>query len=231
MGSIAPKTLMWEGAETIYGLGVLSSTIPKQWSDPSGPEEIRQRKISALALSNWAARTPPMSARRLADIAVVDGDYTGRAVPEIQQTTPFIFEKELVPIVTFECWGNMASINKTVNWRMAERIGKMIADAGYSKCAQAGFCYSVREMKEALIHGTLTECYEVGKALRLAVEEGRDPAEAAAEKVGGYIVCRGTVVKKEWWDKIGYYWGYHTIQGEDDFRGTEVKIWFKNENQ
>lgn len=234
MGSIAPENPeAVREREIIYGLGAPEYDFTQAMVGAvRALEELRGRKISVLVPSELGGANSATCLCAAAElgIAAVDGDYSGRAVPEIQQTTPFIFEKELLPIVTFDCWGNMASINKTVNWRMAERIGKMIADAGYSKCAQAGFCYSVREMKEALIHGTLTECYEVGKALRLAVEEGRDPAEAAAEKVGGYIVCRGTVVKKEWWDKIGYYWGYHTIQGEDDFRGTEVKIWFKNEN-
>ena len=157
-------------------------------------------------------------------ISVVDGDYTGRAIPEIQQTTPFIFEKELLPVASFDCWGNEANITKTVNWRMTERIGKMVADAGYSKCAQAGFAFSVKDMNETLMHGTLTECYEVGKALRIAVEQDKDPAQAAIDTVGGWIVCRGKVTKKEWWDKIGYYWGIHTITGEGEFDGMELRI-------
>ncbi|HHX27935.1 MAG TPA: DUF917 domain-containing protein [Firmicutes bacterium] len=234
MGSIAPEDPdVVKERETIYGLGAPEFDYTQAMvGSIRALEEIRQRKISALApIELGGANTAAcLCAAAELDIAVVDGDYTGRAIPEIQQTTPFIFEKELLPVASFDCWGNVANITKTVNWRMTERIGKMIADAGYSKCAQAGFCFPVREMNEALIHGTLTECYEVGKALRLAAEEGRDPAQAAIDMVGGHIVCRGRVIKKEWWDKIGYYWGTHTIQGEGGFKGIELKIWFKNEN-
>lgn len=234
MGSIAPEDPeVVKEREIIYGLGPPEYDFTQAMVGAiRALEELHQKKITALSpIELGGANTAAcLCAAAELGIVAVDGDYTGRAIPEIQQTTPFIFEKHLLPVTSFDCWGNVATINKTVNWRMAERIGKMIADAGYSKCAQAGFFFPVSEMNEALIHGTLTECYEVGKALRLAVEEGRDPAEAAIKRVGGHIVCRGTVVKKEWWDKIGYYWGYHTIQGEGDFKGTELKIWFKNEN-
>src|SRR5699024_11421593 len=50
--------------------------------------------------------------------------------------------------------------------------------------------------KKALIHGTMSACYEVGKALRLAVEAGLDPADTIAEKVGGWVICKGTVTGK-----------------------------------
>ena len=31
-------------------------------------------------------------------------------------------------------------------------------------------------------------------------------------------------------DKLGYYWGTHTINGAEQFEGNTYKIWFKNEN-
>ena len=78
----------------------------------------------------------------------------------------------------------------------------MIADGGYSS-APRRICY-VSEMNEALIHGTLTECYEVGRALRLAVEEvgilQRQP-----QRVGSHTYAAARC-QEEWWDKIGYYW-------------------------
>ena len=234
MGSIAPEDPeVVREREVIYGLG------PQQYDYTQAMvgsiralEEMHGKKISALVpIELGGANTAAcLCAAAEMGIVAVDGDYTGRAIPEIQQTTPFIFEKELLPVTSFDCWGNVANITKTVNWRMTERIGKMIADGGYSKCAQAGFCIPVKEMNEALMHGTLTECYAVGRALRLAAEQGRDPAQAAVDTAGGWIVCRGKVTKKEWWDKIGYYWGVHTITGEGAFQGTEIKIWFKNEN-
>ena len=234
MWSIAPESPeIAKERETIYGLGPQTHDYTQAMVGAVRIlEQLHGQAISALIpIELGGANTAAcIAAAAEMGISAVDGDYTGRAIPEIQQTTPFIKERELLPVASFDCWGNTACITGSVNWRMAERIGKMIADGGHSKCAQAGFFLPVKEMQETVIPGTLSECFQVGRTIRLAVEAGRDPAAAAAGTVGGTIVCRGKVVKKEWWDKIGYYWGTHTIAGEGEFAGTQLKIWFKNEN-
>ena len=232
MGSIAPEDPETaKEREAVYGLGPQTHDYTQAMVGAVRMlEKLHGQKISTLVpIELGGANTAAcIAAAAEMGICVVDGDYTGRAIPEIQQTTPFIKERELLPVASFDCWGNTACITGSVNWRMAERIGKMIADGGYSKCAQAGFFMPVEEMRETVIHGTLSECMQAGRTIRLAA--GQDPAAAVAKAVGGTIVCRGKVVKKEWWDKIGYYWGTHTIAGEGGFAGTELKIWFKNEN-
>ncbi len=160
----------------------------------------------------------------------VDGDYTGRAIPEIFQTTPYIHEKQLLPLSSCDAWGNICVVKEAINWRMAERIGKMLSVAAFTGCAMAGFAFPAREMKETLVQGTMTECYELGKRIREAGEQGGDPVTAAAEMLGGWVLCRGVVSKKEWWDKDGYFWGWHTFTGQGKYSGTELKVFFKNEN-
>jgi hypothetical protein len=94
----------------------------------------------------------------------------------------------------------------------------------------AGFIMTGKETKDTIIEGTLTKCYNVGKLIREKREAGENPVKAVAEYLDGWVVGKGTVVKKEWEDKLGYYWGTHTIKGEGEFEGEELKIWFKNEN-
>lgn len=234
MGSIAPETDEVKRERTvIYGLGdpPLDNTQAMVRA-VTHLEKIKGKEVTALVPIELGGGNTAACIAAAAEkgIAVVDGDYTGRAIPEIQQTTPYIFEKELMPITSVDWWENVAVIPEAVNWRMAERIGKMVSAAGYGKCAQAGFFFSNKDMKEILIKSTMTECYEVGKAIREAVENNEDPAEAAIAVAGGWIVFRGQVTAKEWKDENGYYWGTHTISGVDEFTGSELKIWFKNEN-
>jgi DUF917 family protein len=234
MGSIAPMTEETRREmKEIYGLkeplynytGIMKNAV-------TALQELVGQKISALIpieLGGANAASCACAAAELG-IAMLDCDYTGRAIPEIQQTTPFVYEKELLPITSCDAWGNTAVINKSYNWRMAERVGKQLSVAGYGLCGQAGFFMNAADTRDALINGTMTECYQVGKLLREACEAGKAPAEAVAAELGGWLVCKGTVTGKKWWDKIGYYWGEHTITGQGEFSGVEVKIWFKNEN-
>lgn len=190
------------------------------------------KKVSALIPIELGGANAAACISAAAELGVVvlDGDYTGRAIPEIQQTTPFIYEQNLTPVVACDGWGEMATIESAVNWRMVERIGKQLAVAGFSYSAQAGFFADGASTKKALIHGTLSDCYEVGKSLRLAVEEGFDPADTIVKKVGGWVICKGVVTGKHVEDKDDYYWATHEITGAGGYEGVELKIWLKNEN-
>lgn len=233
MGSIAPITEETIKEMRIFGLieqkydfkDVLALSV-------KALEKYTGKKAKALIPIELGGANAAACISAAAEIGIVilDGDYTGRAIPEIQQTTPYLFEKNLLPITSCDGWGNTGIIDNAINWRMAERIGKLISAAGYSICGQAGFLMNGKDTKEIIIHGTMTECYELGKMIREEREAGRDPIEAVTEKLGGWVICNGTVTKKEWEDKVGYYWGCHTFTGDEEFEGTILKIWFKNEN-
>ena len=42
-------------------------------------------------------------------------------------------------------------------------------------------------------------------------------------------IFQGTTIKKEWVDENGYYMGYHYLEGEGEYAGHELKMYFKNE--
>ena len=113
---------------------------------------------------------------------------------------------------------------------MAERIGKFIAAASFGIAGQAGFLFKGTEMKRVIIPGTLSRCLEIGGLIRTSRQAGQDPVSEIVKELNGWLLFEGTVSKKEWEDKEGYYWGTHTVSGEKDFTGKELKIWFKNEN-
>ncbi|MCL6641334.1 MAG: DUF917 family protein, partial [Candidatus Rokubacteria bacterium] len=95
--------------------------------------------------------------------AVVDGDYSGRAVPSGYQTGPAIVGKSTLPMSVADAFGNVCFIERTTNLRMAERIGKYLSLASFIGCGMTTTMLSGAEMKEALYHNTLTECYELGR--------------------------------------------------------------------
>lgn len=164
------------------------------------------------------------------NLIVVDGDYTGRAIPEIVQITPYLHGKDPCPIASYDQWGNVCYIEKAVNAPVAERIGKYLSAAAFGIAGQAGYLMSISEMKNILVRNTLTECLEVGRIIRTERQNGKSPLEKLTEKLKGKVLFIGKVKSKQWEDRDGYYWGYHVISGHGSFKGHEFKIWFKNEN-
>ena len=53
---------------------------------------------------------------------------------------------------------------------------------------------------------------------------------AAAEALGGWVLFRGRVVKKDWESRDGYMYGTTTVEGDGPDTGHTLRIWFKNEN-
>jgi len=231
MGSIAPLTE--ETKKKMRRLGLTKDAYKSiQAESVRLLEEYMGVKVGAIVAielggSNTAGAVA--AASRLG-IPAVDGDYTGRAIPEIPQTTPYLNDLPLWPISSVDKYGNLAVIKESTGYEMAERIGKFIAAASFGLAGQAGFLFKGSDMKRVVIPGTLTKCLEIGRSIRELRETGRDPVREIIKELDGWLLFEGEVSKKEWEDKEGYYWGTHTITGLDDFKGAEFKIWFKNEN-
>jgi len=231
MGSIAPLTE--EAEKRMKRLGLVKEAYKSiQAESISLLEKYMDVKIKVivpieLGGSNTAGAV--VAAARLG-ITAVDGDYTGRAIPEVPQTTPYLEGLPLWPISSVDKYGNLCIINESVGYEMAERIGKFIAAASFGLAGQAGFLFKGRDMKRVVIQGTLSRCLEIGRLIRTSRDAGQDPVLKIIKELDGWLLIDGTVTKKEWEDKEGYYWGTHIIRGEKNFSGKELKIWYKNEN-
>ncbi len=180
-----------------------------------------------LGASNTPA--PIITAARLG-IPVVDGDYSGRAVPEEMQGTPYLFGKDSWPFASVDCWGCINITKYAPNGYMVERIGKQLSVAGYYGTSIASTILLASEMKEILVPGTLSRCLALGRAMRQAREAGENPIDAVLAETGGWRLFEGIVSKKEWEDRDGYMFGKNYLEGRGEFNGHTFVVWFKNEN-
>lgn len=231
MGSIAPKTA--EGLAEMEQLGLTTVRYPN--AIMNAIQELEQytgKKIGAvipIELGGGNTAESVVQAARLG-IPCVDGDYTGRAIPEITQIMPILFDKPLAPLTGVDEWGNISIVKDAINPEMAERIGKFLAVAAHGLICMAGILVTGQECKEIAVAGTLTRCLELGRAIREARESGGDVPAATSKAMNGTIIFKGEITGKDWEDRDGYYWGTHTLEGVEEFKGQTFKVWFKNEN-
>ncbi len=231
MGSIAPVTDETKRRMKQFGLEkeVYKSIQAEAVKLLERYMDVKTSAIVPIELGGGNTAGAMAAAARLG-IQFVDGDYTGRAIPEIPQTTPYLAGLSMWPISSADRYGNLAIIDKSVGYEMVERIGKYIAAASFGLAGQAGFLIKGSEMKKVLIPGTMTNCFEIGKTIREANEKGKDPVREVIKYLQGWLLFEGTVESKEPEPREDYYCGINTIKGEGDFSGKEMKIWFKNEN-
>ena len=231
MGSIAP--LSPDTQQEIERLGL----VPR-FGDEAMAEAVRElqdylgKPIGCLVAAEIGAGNSPaplVTGARMG-IPVVDGDYAGRAVPEEMQATTFLYGKSCWPVSSVDKWGNVAIVKSAVSSHMFERIGKMLAVAAYGGTTMAGTPLSGREMKEVLVHGTLSKCLAIGQAIRTARTKGDDPVDAALRVTDGWRLFEGVVTGKDWEDRGGYMYGTTHVKGTGDYQGQTLEVWFKNEN-
>jgi DUF917 family protein len=231
MGSIAPVTV--EKRRMFEQLGLKERKVKRMLVEAVRELELYLgSNVDIIVPAEIGGGNTPVPLDTAAQLGklTVDGDYTGRAIPEVEQCLPAMHNKKITPIACVDDWGNVSIVKDVVTLAVAERLGKMISTIATGLCGETFFTMKAKEMKELLVPGTLTESLEIGKAIRVAGESGKDPVEAVTDFLSGWVLFKGRVEKKDWEDREGYMFGTTYIKGSGIFQGQEFKIWFKNEN-
>lgn len=233
MGSIAPKTpeILNEMKKNGFGNRKYSPT-EMLVNAVDNMEKYIGKKVTGLYVAELGGSNSAccMAAAYHKGIPVIDGDCSGRAVPEMGQGLPTINGKNFLPVTFVDSWGNTTITTSAFNHFAMERIGKMVSEASYGELAEAASLMNGKDVKESLVHNTLSQCLEVGQNIRMARELGENPCKAGAVAAKGYFIGKAKIVKKEAYSREGYYWGTYNVKGIDGIKGKNYKIWFKNEN-
>lgn len=170
-----------------------------------------------------------LSAAARMGVPLVDADYAGRAIAELHSTVLTINEVDVLPFALADRFGNEVVIQRSPSHGWTERIGKHLAlsSLGIIACAFAAIPAAV--VKKIAVPGTITECLDLGRSIRVARETHRDPVEAAVSEIGGCTLFRGRVTTREW-SNTGYMEGIHELGGTGQFSGQTLRVWFRNEN-
>ncbi len=229
VGSIAPSQEMRRDTEE-YIDKILSEEGPLL-TGLRVLEEVLSRKVFATVPVELGGYNTPVAAilAALAGLPFVDGDTIGRAKPELMMQTYTIHEVPITPMVLTDMQGNSVLVRKVASFRDAERIARALAVVGGGttavRCPVKGDV-----LKKTIIPGGVTKAIEMGKALREAEVNQKDPVQAVIQASGGKEFFRGKVRQFEWEDRDGFLWGTITVRGEGQYEGHELKIWLKNEN-
>jgi DUF917 family protein len=228
-GTIAPPTSEIEALRKRFPWDYFEKELP---TGLAALEEYMGVKFKAVApFELGGINTPaPIDAAVKHGIPCVDGDYSARAVPEICQNTVCIKGFSMAPMALIDWFGNRSIVSNVINYEMGERISKALSETAWGRLGNVAFPVKGPDFHEAIIKGTLTKSYKVGRILRESRESGDDPADKVVENVGGWILFRGEVTGRTWENREGYMWGETEITGTGIKPGKKLKVWFKNEN-
>ena len=195
-------------------------------------EEFTGKKATAL-ISNeigGSNSVEPLIPAAMTGLPVVDADGMGRAFPEFQMKTFFVYGVPCCPMAIADEKGNTVVIPETISPAWAERLARAIT-------VQMGCvaCYAVAPMtteqvRRTAVLNTLSLARNLGNAVITARARGEDPLEAILGTCPGKILFNGKIADVDRRTTAGFARGSLSIEGLADYAGERLAIEFQNEN-
>ena len=167
------------------------------------------------------------------NLTVVDADGTGgRAVPDLETTLYYLYGIPTSPFVLADREGNlvMGWTKNPMNAPTCENIARHVVVSFGMLAGLGTWVATGHQIKTCLEPRVIVKSEMIGKTLKRAKAEGKNPVDEVIKATGGYELIRGEIVKIETRTVAGFDFGRTTIKGIGGFEGKEVSIDFKNEN-
>ena len=189
------------------------------------------KEVKALIRSEAAeATTTALLVAADKGIPTLDAGITGRAVPEVQQSIPWINGIASIPTAIITRWGDEIIIKHAVDEYRVEDIGRAIAVASGGSATITMTPMSGEQLQRGAITGNLSEAILFGKTVREARQAGKDPIAALLDVSNGYKLFQGIVTKSDERGDRGFNWVDVEIEGINEYAGHTYKVFVKNEN-
>ncbi len=163
-------------------------------------------------------------------LPVVDADGMGRAFPEFQMKTFFVYGAPCCPMAIADEKGNSVIIRETVTPLWAERLARAITIQMGCVACYAVAPMTAEQVRRTAVPNTLSLARDLGNAVLQARSEGQNPLDAILATCPGQTLFTGKVVDLERRTTAGFARGTVIIDGLDSFSGQRMVIDFQNEN-
>ena len=212
---------------------------------PAGDEAVNSMRRLEEHLGRKADVTVPMEIGGLnsmipltvaanAGIPVVDADGMGRAFPELQMETFGVYGVRGSPLVVSDALGHHVLIDTGEDNARMEAFARIVTVQMGGAAYIAEYSMSGLELKRTCVPRTLSLARDLGRSVRVAREEHRDPyaalISAVEDSIYGYarVIATGKVVDVERSVVAGFTAGRVVISVFDS--DEQLVIDFRNEN-
>lgn len=195
-------------------------------------EEVLGVRMAALICAEigGANSMEPVITAAQAGLPVLDGDGMGRAFPEVQMTTFFIYGAKPSPAAIADDKGNVVVFREVKDMYWLERFAR---DTSVAMGAAAGLAIAPMRMdfvRKTAVPGTMTQAISIGRTVLDARKKRQNVVERVVAATGATLFFTGKVTDIRRELTGGFSRGEAKIAGMGDWAGCEGRIAIQNEN-
>jgi DUF917 family protein len=153
---------------------------------------------------------------------IIDGDYEGRAFPELYMTTMHFSGIKATPMAITDERNNCIIINSINNFQ-AEKIAREITVNFGGRGYISIYPVNGEDYSKSAIKGTLTLAFNLGKAL---IDGKLDELLKISH---GEIIYSGKIIDIKRNNLHGFNSGKIELEGIEEYKDSTAEIYFKNE--
>lgn len=172
----------------------------------------------------------PIITAAQAGLPVIDGDGMGRAFPEVQMTTFFIYGAKPAPAAIADDKGNVVVFKSVQDMFWLERFAR---DASVAMGAAAGLAIAPMRMdfvRRTAVPGTVTQALQIGAAVLDARARRQNVVDRVLRTTSGKLFFTGKITDVRRELSGGFARGHAILSGVDEWAGSEARIAIQNEN-
>ncbi len=195
-------------------------------------EDVTGQKFSALISAEVGGSNSlePVITAAQSGLPVLDGDGMGRAFPEVQMTTYFIYGAKPSPAAIADDKHNVLIFRDVKDMYWLERFAR---DAAVAMGGAAGLAMAPMRadfVRRTAVPGTLTQALTIGRTMQDARKKRQNVVDRVIAATGATLFFTGKVTDIRRELKGGFVRGEAKIAGLGDWAGSEASIAIQNEN-
>ena len=190
---------------------------------------VKMAALISAEIGGANAMEPVITAAQ-AGLPVIDGDGMGRAFPEVQMTTFFIYGAAAAPAAIADDKGNVVVFKAVQDMFWLERFAR---DTSVAMGAAAGLAIAPMRMdfvRRTAVPGTVSQAIGIGRTVLDARVRRLNVVERVLATTGATLFFTGKITDIRRELTGGFARGEARIAGMGDWAGHEGRIAIQNEN-
>ncbi|HDH07183.1 MAG TPA: DUF917 domain-containing protein, partial [Thermoproteales archaeon] len=166
----------------------------------------------------------------LLGVPLVDADVVGRSVPELIHNSFIVYGRKIVPAILSSSKGDLLFIKDYSSVDTYEKLARSLSVISNGDVFVIDSIVPVKRAKEITVKESISKALKLGKIVYDYSGDITYLINKLLEVLEGFLIFKGELTEINLEVKEGFLEGFYMVKGVEEYHGSLLRIWVKNEN-